>query len=288
MCLSAPVVQAGQLEMETDTTQIQQLRFWSPIIGFAILLIWESLLPFFDLFRNGLNERTVHLVRNLIIGELNVLMVSFGFVAIWWWAAALAETHSFGILYWLGLDSWLRICAALLILDFWMYWWHWMNHRLSFFWRFHRIHHSDREMDVTTCVRFHIGEVFFSSLFRIGVILLGGLSLWEVFLYEVFLNLTVQFHHANIGLGAIDRAIRVFIVSPAMHKVHHSQVQIETDSNYTSLLSVWDRIFGTFRLRDDPEAIRFGLESVDARTSSDLFRLVRLPLVRKDDGSGPS
>jgi sterol desaturase/sphingolipid hydroxylase (fatty acid hydroxylase superfamily) len=163
-------------------------------------------------------------------------------------------------------------------MDFWTYWWHVMNHKIPFFWRFHQVHHSDREMDVTTASRFHIGEFFFSSVLRTGIILLTGVTLWEILLYEVFLNIVIQFHHANIGLpNWLDKLLRIFIVTPAMHKVHHSDYQQETDSNFTSLFSWWDRVFGTFHLRKNPKEIQFGLKSVESKKSRKIGEIIKLP-----------
>ena len=116
-------------------------------------------------------------------------------------------------------------------------------------------------MDVTTASRFHIGEILFSNCLRIPLILLLGIHLWEIVLYETALLAVIQFHHANVGLRRrLDQLLRCFIVTPAMPKVHHSRWQPETDSNYSSLLSVWDRLFRSFRLRDDPRTIQFGLD----------------------------
>jgi sterol desaturase/sphingolipid hydroxylase (fatty acid hydroxylase superfamily) len=116
-------------------------------------------------------------------------------------------------------------------------------------------------MDVTSARRFHPGEIVISSALRVPLLFLLGIQLWELVLYELMMGVVVDFHHANIGLPEkTDRFLRAVIVTPAMHKVHHSQMRAETDSNYTSLLSAWDRIFGSFRLRPNLYAIKIGLE----------------------------
>lgn len=133
-------------------------------------------------------------------------------------------------------------------------------------------------MDVTTAGRFHFGEIALSSLLRIPLVLLLGIRLPELVAYEAMMFAVVQFHHANIGLPEwMDRLLRLAIVTPAMHKVHHSRVQAETDSNYTSLFSFWDRLFGTFRLRDDLRTIRFGLDGLDRKADQALAGLARTP-----------
>jgi sterol desaturase/sphingolipid hydroxylase (fatty acid hydroxylase superfamily) len=133
-------------------------------------------------------------------------------------------------------------------------------------------------MDVTTANRFHLGEILFSSILRVQVIALLGLQLWELALYEPAMFTVVQLYHANIALPAwLDRGLRAVIVTPFMHKVHHSLWQLETDSNYSSLLSSWDRLFGTLRLREDPRTLRYGLEEFDRPKDHTLAGLLVTP-----------
>ena len=132
-----------------------------------------------------------------------------------------------------------------------MYAWHRINHRVPFLWRFHRVHHSDAQMDVTTASRFHTGEIALSSLLRIPLILALGVTAWQLVLYETMMFGVVQFHYANIALPPrAESVVSRVIVTPTMHKVHHSRWQPETDSNYSAMLSVWDRLFGSFRRRN--------------------------------------
>ncbi len=158
-----------------------------------------------------------------------------------------------------------------------------MNHRIQFFWKFHRVHHSDPNMDVTTANRFHTGEIIFSSIFRTGIIVLIGLHIWELLVYEILLIIVVQFHHANIGVPEkLDRFLRIFIVTPAMHKVHHSRKQSETDSNYSSLFSFWDRICKTFNLNEDPHSIHIGLDDFDSEEDQKVKGLFWMPFKKTD------
>ncbi|MGV3771522.1 MAG: sterol desaturase family protein [Verrucomicrobiales bacterium] len=244
----------------------------------AFLLLWETVHPFFPFFRGGLKERAKHIGMNVALSALNSLMIALGFSFAWAFAAEWSLDHSFGLLHRLSLSTAIHALLAILLLDFWTYWWHWINHRILFFWRFHRMHHSDNKMDVTTANRFHLGEIFFSSVIRIGLIAILGIKLWELALYEIMLFAVVQFHHANIALPSqIDSFLRVFIPTPAMHKVHHSRIMVETDSNFSSLLSVWDRAFGTFRLRPDLEKIDFGLDGLDSPGDQSFTGLLKLP-----------
>ncbi len=133
-------------------------------------------------------------------------------------------------------------------------------------------------MDVTTASRFHLGEMLLSCMVRIPVIALLGVGLFEVVLYETVMFAVVQLHHANIKLpGPLERALRLIIVTPFMHKVHHSDWQPETDSNYSSLFSFWDRIFRTFRLRDEPRTLHFGLKELSRPEDQTLKGLLTGP-----------
>lgn len=265
--------------MQSFLPILESTRTWMALGVLFLLLLWESVHPFFDFFRGHARERVGHDVRNLLVGLLNAGMVALLFSGLWLFAAAWAETSGVGVLNWLSIPHPWHLLGGVLLLDLWTYFWHWLNHKVPFFWRFHRLHHSDPRMDVTTANRFHLGEIFFSSLFRIPLIVLFGVYFWELVLYETLLFAVVQFHHANIGVSErLDRFLRIFIVTPTMHKVHHSNWQPETDSNYTSLLSVWDRIFRTFRLNPDPHTIQFGLKEFTADKHHTLAGLMKTPL----------
>ncbi len=244
----------------------------------SLLLAWESLLPFFTYFARDAGARVRHGLKNFLLGAFNSLLTGLGFAALWWTAAQWAQAHQFGLLRCLPLPEWARLAGGFLLFDAWMYWWHRLNHRVPFLWRFHRTHHSDLRMDVTTASRFHVGEIAFSSVLRVPVIALLGLRLWELALYELAMFTVVQWHHANIGLSVwLDRALRAVIVTPFLHKVHHSRWQPETDSNYSSLFSFWDRLFGSFRLRDNPHALQFGLQEFDGPENQSLAGLLATP-----------
>jgi sterol desaturase/sphingolipid hydroxylase (fatty acid hydroxylase superfamily) len=262
-------------------TAFSQIKATSSAGLLVLLLAWESWTPFFAWFAGAAGERARHGVKNLTLGLINAVVTGLLFVSLWWSAAAWAEQHPFGLLHWLTPPAWTRLACALLLFDSWMYWWHRLNHRVPFLWRFHRTHHSDPKMDVTTANRFHLGEIVVSSILRAPVVVLLGLQLWELAIYELAMFTVVQLHHANIALPAVlDRALRVFIVTPFMHKVHHSRWQPETDSNYSSLFSFWDRLFGTFRMRDDPHALQLGLREFDEANHHTLTGLLITPFQR--------
>lgn len=240
------------------------------------LLVWESFAGFFH-FPAG-RKRWKHGLLNIFMGGANALLTGIAFVGIWWWVAGWSEENGFGLLHWVPLPTPLRLIAAFVLFDAWMYAWHRLNHRVPFLWRFHQVHHSDSTMDVTTAHRFHFGEITLSSLLRVPVIALLGIQLHELALYELIMFSVVQLHHANIAFPEkLDRFLRLLIVTPFMHKVHHSRWQPETDSNYASVLSLWDRLFHSFRLNTDPASLKFGLNDLDDPQFHSLPGMLRTP-----------
>lgn len=273
--------------MEPILLALQETQVIALVAILVLLFMWESLHPFYAYFSGSFKDRGKHALRNLVVGVINGLMVSLLFVGFWLAASVWADEARFGIMHWLqdglGIPVWMHAVGAILLLDFWTYTWHRMNHEIPFFWRFHSVHHSDNKMDVTTASRFHLGEIFFSSLFRIPLIALFGVYLWELVLYEIVMFAVVQFHHANVGLPEkYDRILRTVIVTPNMHRVHHSRWQPETDSNYSSLFSIWDRLARTFRINPKPETIQLGLDQFDREEDQTVKGMFKTPLKKQD------
>lgn len=149
---------------------------------------------------------------------------------------------------WLGgwLGGWPGLGLDLLLLDFWIYWWHRLNHRWPLLWRFHAVHHLDEFLDASSALRFHFGEVLLSALVRALVIIVAGVPLASVVVFETVLAVVVLFHHSNLRLPrGLERGLSVLIVTPSIHWVHHHAMRTNTDSNYSAVLSVWDRLFGS-------------------------------------------
>lgn len=183
-------------------------------------------------------------------------------------AAVDAGRNGWGLFNVLALPVWIEVIAAILILDFAIWAQHLVTHRVPLLWRFHRVHHADRDMDVTTAIRFHPVEIAASMLVKIGLVYALGPSALAVVLFEIILNGTSLFNHANIALPSwADRAVRMILVTPDMHRVHHSVIRAEHDSNFGFALSVWDRIFGTYRPQPmaGHDAMQVGLEWQDEK-----------------------
>ena len=174
-------------------------------------------------------------------------------------AAALAERRRWGLLPRAGLPRALEGLLAFLLLDYTLWIWHVLLHRWGPLWRFHLVHHADLDLDTTTGLRFHPGELIASVPWRIAQVVLIGASPRALARWQSALFLSVLFHHSNLRLPlALERALAAFLVTPRQHGIHHSVVPAETDSNWSSLLNVWDRLHGTLRLDVSPEAITIG------------------------------
>ncbi len=183
-------------------------------------------------------------------------------------AALDAERQGWGLFSHLDWPGWAEGVAAILILDLAIWAQHLVTHKVPFFWRFHRVHHADRDMDVTTGFRFHPVEILGSMVLKIGLVYLLGPSALAVIVFEILLSGTALFNHANLALPkGLDRVVRLVLVTPDMHRVHHSIHRAEHDSNYGFALSLWDRIFRTYvpEPKAGHEAMTVGLEWQDER-----------------------
>jgi sterol desaturase/sphingolipid hydroxylase (fatty acid hydroxylase superfamily) len=208
------------------------------------MTLWELWRP----WRQPIDLRRKRWPVNLGILVLSTVVVRgalpLGVIA----AAIGAEQDSFGLLHQLALPPWVQFCVALLALDFVIYLQHILFHKVPWLWRLHRVHHSDRDFDATSALRFHPIEILMSAALKILIVTLLGAPALAVLAFEVILNSAAMFNHSNASLPpALDRFVRLILVTPDMHRVHHSTLRLETDSNYGFNLPLWDRIFGTYR-----------------------------------------
>lgn len=177
------------------------------------------------------------LVRNGVFWVINSALGPLIVIPVTLWAS----TQDLGWRPWSG---WVGFALDLLVLDLWIYLWHRANHRVPFLWRFHGVHHLDRFLDTTTAGRFHAGEVALSALVRTVPIILLGMKMESVVAFEALVLAASLFHHSNLRMPArLERVLSWFVVTPSIHWVHHHAVRCDTDSNYSTVLSVWDRLF---------------------------------------------
>ncbi|NQT27477.1 sterol desaturase family protein [candidate division KSB1 bacterium] len=238
-------------------SDLRWIKIIVPIFAFLIILALQSIWPLFK-------ERTgqwIHGFKNVGMFILNSVIIALLFSTITVIVLNLADATSWSLATLLHLPRFAKLILLILFFDAWTYIWHRLNHTIPFFWRFHRMHHTDRDMDITTAQRFHVGELILSSILRMGIFLLIGMDVTSLLIYETVMMPIIYFHHSNIRLPDwIDRTLRTVIVTPWMHWVHHSDIREETDSNYGAIFSFWDRLFGSFRIRKDPDQIQYGLK----------------------------
>lgn len=185
-----------------------------------------------------------------------------------------------GVLKWLSLPVWLEIPLAVVLMDYTLYWWHVLTHRLSWLWRFHVVHHIDKDLDASTAIRFHFGEMVLSVGWRAGQVLLLGISPLPLSLWQTFLLISVLFHHSNVALPLpIERRLVRLMVTPRMHGIHHSTRRHETNSNWSSGLTIWDVLHGTLTLDVPQQSITIGVPAFQNPRDLALPHLFRMPFV---------
>lgn len=241
-------------------------------VGVGILFLLESR---FELrkrkeSRQKRVETNVALAATAAVGLRLALIPAIVATARW------AQKKEVGLLRVLRLPPLLVQAAAFLALDYGNYLWHVLNHRSKLLWRFHQVHHADLDLDVTTGLRFHLGEVVASILFRGAWVAALGASPRLVLVYEIFFEGATNFHHSNLRLPELtDRALANFIVTPRMHGIHHSIIRNETDSNYCIIFTFWDRLHRTLRLDVPQEEINIGIPYV--RKHLNVWELLKMP-----------
>jgi sterol desaturase/sphingolipid hydroxylase (fatty acid hydroxylase superfamily) len=222
--------------------------------------------------------------RNLAIGLLAAAATAASEWPIVGPARRLAERGRMGLLRRLPLPRTLRIVFGFLLLDYTLYIWHWLNHRSPFLWRFHAVHHIDLDLDSTTGLRFHFGELALAAGFRATQILLLGVDRETLRLWQQMLACSVMFHHSNLELPIeLERRLVKVIATPRMHGIHHSTRARETNANFSSLLSWWDRLHRTLRLNVRQSSITVGVEGFQSPEDVTLTRSLALPF-RRDVG----
>jgi len=248
---------------------------------FLIMAVWEAASP----RRRREVPRLLRWSNNLALVALDTALLRIAFPILAVGAALVAAEQGWGLLNLIALPDWLAILAAVLVLDLAVYGQHVLFHHVPWFWRLHRMHHADLDFDATTALRFHPLEIMLSMLIKLAIVVLLGAPAVAVVIFEVLLNATAMFNHANLRLPAwLDRRLRLVLVTPDMHRVHHSVRREETNSNYGFNLSVWDRLFGTYRdqPKDGHEGMTIGIEQFRTPRDLSLDRMLLQPFRRSD------
>jgi sterol desaturase/sphingolipid hydroxylase (fatty acid hydroxylase superfamily) len=220
---------------------------------------------------------------NLSILVLDVVLARLTVGAAALIAATYAAQLNLGLFNLIGLPFWANAILGFIILDFAVYVQHVVTHRVPVLWRLHQVHHADEDVDLTTGLRFHPLEIILSLGYKAAIVLALGIDPWVVVLFEAVLNASAVYTHGNYALPVkLDHAIRKVFCTPDMHRVHHSIIREETDSNYGFFLSVWDRMFGTYRQEPalGQQAVVLGLPEYQNRATPDFWQLLKLPFKR--------
>jgi sterol desaturase/sphingolipid hydroxylase (fatty acid hydroxylase superfamily) len=248
---------------------------------FAAMAAWEMLAP----RRSQQLGRGMRWPGNLGIVALDTLLVRLAFPITAVGFALLVEARNWGLLHALSVPGWIAIPLTVILLDLAIYLQHVLFHAVPTLWRLHRMHHADQEIDVTTGIRFHPIEIALSMVIKFGVIVGLGTPAVAVVIFEVLLNATSMFSHSNVMMPTwLDRVLRWIVVTPDMHRVHHSIVVPETNSNFGFNLPWWDRMFGTYR--DQPvgghDGMTIGIGQFREPTEQRLDHMLTQPF-RDDD-----
>ena len=252
---------------------------------FIAMAVWEFVVP----RRKQALGRGRRWPNNLGVVVVNTLLVRIAFPTTAVGLAIVAEARGFGLFNVIALPAWVAVVASVVILDLAIYLQHVLFHAVPALWRLHRMHHADLEFDVSTGLRFHPIEIVLSMLIKFAVVAALGAPALSVLVFEVLLNATSMFNHANVRIPlAIDRVLRWLLVTPDMHRVHHSILARETNSNFGFNLPWWDRLFGTYRAQPAAghEAMTIGIEQFREPRELRLDRMLVQPF-RRDAGAYP-
>jgi len=252
---------------------------------FAVMAIWELLVP----RRKQVLGRGRRWPNNLGVVVVDTLLVRLVFPTTAVGLALVAEAHGWGLFNTITVPIWIAVVSSVVVLDLAIYLQHVLFHAVPALWRLHRMHHADLEFDVTTGLRFHPIEILLSMVIKLTVVAALGVPVLAVLIFEVLLNATSMFNHSNVRIPlGLDNVLRWLVVTPDMHRVHHSILARETNSNFGFNLPWWDRLFGTYRAQPEAghDAMTIGIEQFRDPRELGLDRMLLQPF-RGDVGRYP-
>ncbi len=248
-------------------------------LGTFGFLIWlENRRP----LRNSVESKIVRSGRNLSVAGIAAVALQLFEQPVVKPLTELVERKNLGLLKIIKLPKWLETILAVVLMDYTLYLWHVLTHRMPILWRFHLVHHVDLDLDASTAIRFHFGELLISVLWRAMQIVVIGVSPRSFAAWQLFLFPSILFHHSNVRLSPdLERKLSRFIVTPQLHGIHHSDVQTETDSNWSSGLTVWDRLHGTFKTDVPQEKIVIGVPAYQNADEVILKKILQQPFEKQ-------
>jgi sterol desaturase/sphingolipid hydroxylase (fatty acid hydroxylase superfamily) len=265
--------------MKMDQSGLFRLGIFAAIL--AVMALWEAVAPYRP---KEAVRRPMRWLTNFGLLLLSAALSRFTVGAAMIATAIWAQENGWGVNNLLGVPGLLAGLITIIVLDCAIYWQHRLTHIVPVFWRFHRVHHCDTEFDVSTAVRFHPFEIVASALYKSFFVLLIGADPWAVVIYESMLSGFALFNHGNVHLPkSLDRTLRLLVVTPDMHRVHHSSVMRETNSNYGNILSIWDHIFVSYidHTKVNDHDMQIGLEEFRDKESQSLWGVLWMPFGRR-------
>ncbi|MDF2152224.1 sterol desaturase family protein [Vibrio sp. CAU 1672] len=269
---------------ETTLNDPSWLRLTCFITVLLLCTVWENKLP-----RRKLTvSRRFRWVNNLTLVALNSVVIAIMMPIAAFQAAIIAEENQWGLFNLIPVPVWLNVLIAVVLLDLIIYAQHWGFHRVKPLWKLHRMHHADLDIDVTTGTRFHPIEILLSMMIKMAAVVGLGITPLAIVVFEIDLNASAMFNHSNARLAlSADTWLRKLIVTPDMHRVHHSVIPKETHSNFGFFLSVWDRLFGTYRAQPalGHDKMEIGIPEIRNPEEQRLDRLLTQPFRYKSTDS---
>lgn len=231
--------------------------------------------------RKRVQQRSKRILINSVVSVPGFSLMRFLVLPVMYRIAIKNKASRISVVYYFNLPAWVKEAIAFLIMDYTNYMWHFLNHRLPLLWRFHVVHHSDLDLDVTTALRFHFGEMIGSLIYRSAFVFLSGASPLTLLIYEIVFEGATAFHHSNIRLPyRFEKALNTVIVTPRMHGIHHSVIKKETDSNYSVIFSFWDRLHKTVRLNVHQNNIVTGVPAYRNANELTAGYLLKMPFTK--------
>lgn len=259
---------------ETGGSTIRLSLFWGGLLFFLGL---ELLVP----YRLSTVSKVKRWINNIALTLFNSFVLQLIFSSTIVSTAVYVQSHKLGALNMFQAPSWLKIILTVAFMDFMLYVWHLLNHEMPFLWRFHRVHHSDLNMDVSTATRFHTGELIISAVIKISLIFFLGASLLGLFIFESLLVLCAQFHHSSLRIPKwFETIFWILFVPPSMHRIHHSVIIKERNTNYGTIFSIWDRTLGTLLANVDQGKIRIGVGGYQKAEKLNFPQLLAMPFTK--------
>ena len=238
---------------------ITNLHKGAALLGvFALCFLLELRYP----LRKQTQPKLKRTLVNISIAGVSAILMRIIFYPAVLWLSEVTELQHWGLIPRMNLPILFQTFVSLIVLDYTFYLWHQFLHKIPFLWRFHNVHHIDLDLDTSTALRFHFGELMISTLYRSAQIFIFGINVFTLIIFETGVTAFALFHHSNLRIPlSLERLLSYLIITPRIHGIHHSIIRNETDSNFGTILTIWDRLHRTLRLNINQKEITIGVPS---------------------------